>query len=128
MPAFAAWAGCATPTGSAGHAGATANLKLTFHLDRSAGADHWLDEIAAGTVTDVEQIAAREKCSLRKVNMTSRSPFSHPIWSKRPSKVACRADLELPVSAIARLSGPVSTGCSVFQVLSWPGLAFARST
>jgi len=32
-------AGCATPTGSAGHAGATANLKLTFHLDDSAGAD-----------------------------------------------------------------------------------------
>src|SRR5262249_15423432 len=32
-------AGCATPTGSAGHAGATANLKLTFHLDHSAGAD-----------------------------------------------------------------------------------------
>ena len=29
-------AGCATPTGSAGHAGATANLKLTFHLDHSA--------------------------------------------------------------------------------------------
>src|SRR5262245_25975511 len=32
-------AGCATPTGSAGHAGATANLKLRFHLDHSAGAD-----------------------------------------------------------------------------------------
>ena len=31
-------AGCATPTGSDGHAGATANLKLTFHLDHSAGA------------------------------------------------------------------------------------------
>ena len=29
---------CATPTGFAGHAGATANLKLTFHLDHSAGA------------------------------------------------------------------------------------------
>ena len=28
---------CATPTGFAGHAGATANLKLTFHLDHSAG-------------------------------------------------------------------------------------------
>jgi hypothetical protein len=27
----------AGPTGSAGHAGATANLKLTFHLDHSAG-------------------------------------------------------------------------------------------
>ena len=37
VPAFAAWAGCATPTGSAGHAGATAKLKLTFHLDHSAG-------------------------------------------------------------------------------------------
>src|SRR5437016_3723362 len=34
-------AGCATPTGSAGHAGATANLKLTFHLDHSAGADQY---------------------------------------------------------------------------------------
>src|SRR5262249_13602345 len=32
-------AGCATPTGSTGHAGATANLKLTFHLEDSAGAD-----------------------------------------------------------------------------------------
>jgi hypothetical protein len=30
-------AGCATPTGSAGHAGATANLKLTFYLAHSAG-------------------------------------------------------------------------------------------
>ena len=38
-------AGCATPTGSAGHAGATANLKLTFHLDHSVGADQsWLLE------------------------------------------------------------------------------------
>src|SRR2546430_7633024 len=34
-------AGCATPSGSAGHAGETANLKLTFHLDHSAGADHF---------------------------------------------------------------------------------------
>src|SRR5262249_59264213 len=32
-------AGCATPTGSAGHAGETNNLKLTFHVDHSAGAD-----------------------------------------------------------------------------------------
>src|SRR5262245_57194000 len=33
-------AGCAIPSGSAGHAGETANLKLTFHLDHSEGADH----------------------------------------------------------------------------------------
>src|SRR5262249_48758376 len=35
-------AGCAIPSGSAGHAGETANLKLTFHLDHSEGADHSL--------------------------------------------------------------------------------------
>src|SRR5262245_55456569 len=40
-------AGCAPPTGFAGHAGATANLKLTFHLDHSAGADQ--RTIAAGS-------------------------------------------------------------------------------
>jgi hypothetical protein len=39
-------AGCATPTGSAGHAGATANLKLTFHLDHSAGADQAVTSIS----------------------------------------------------------------------------------
>src|SRR5215831_1578537 len=33
-------AGCATSTGFAGHAGATANLNLTFHPDRSVGANH----------------------------------------------------------------------------------------
>jgi hypothetical protein len=37
-------AGCATPTGFAGHAGATANLKLTFHPDHSAGADQAKDD------------------------------------------------------------------------------------
>jgi transposase InsO family protein len=33
-------AGCATSTGFAGHAGATASLKLTFEVDHSAGANH----------------------------------------------------------------------------------------
>jgi len=32
-------AGCATSSGSAGHAGETANLKLTFHLAHSVGAN-----------------------------------------------------------------------------------------
>jgi len=31
-------AGCATPTGSVGHASATTNLKLIFHLNHSVGA------------------------------------------------------------------------------------------
>jgi site-specific DNA recombinase len=38
----------------------------------------WLDEIVAGTVTDVEQIAAREKCSIRQVHMTISLAFLAP--------------------------------------------------
>jgi hypothetical protein len=30
----------------------------------------WFDEIVSGSVTDVQQIAARQKCSVRPVNMT----------------------------------------------------------
>jgi hypothetical protein len=36
VPAFTAW----PAAGSAGHASATASLKLTFHLDHSVGANH----------------------------------------------------------------------------------------
>jgi site-specific DNA recombinase len=39
---------------------------------------HWLDEIVTGVATDVEQIAAREKCSVRKVNMTISLAFLAP--------------------------------------------------
>ena len=38
----------------------------------------WLDEIVAGTVTSVEQIAAREKCSIRQVHMTISLAFVAP--------------------------------------------------
>src|SRR5262249_15850600 len=38
----------------------------------------WLDEIAAGIITDVGQIAARENCSVRKVNMTISLAFLAP--------------------------------------------------
>jgi len=38
----------------------------------------WLDQIAAGTVLDVEQIAAREKCSVRQVNLTISLAFLAP--------------------------------------------------
>ena len=39
---------------------------------------HWLDEIVAGTVTSVEQIAAREQCSIRQVNMMISLAFLAP--------------------------------------------------
>jgi site-specific DNA recombinase len=38
----------------------------------------WLEENVAGTVTSVEQIAAREKCSIRQVNMTISLAFLAP--------------------------------------------------
>jgi hypothetical protein len=38
----------------------------------------WLDEVVAGTVTSVEQIAARDKCSIRQVNMTISLAFLAP--------------------------------------------------
>ena len=38
----------------------------------------WLDEIASGSVTDVAQIAARQTCSVRQVNMTISLAFLAP--------------------------------------------------
>ena len=42
----------------------------------------WLEEIIAGTVTGVEQIAARDKCSIRQVNMTISLAFLAPVLVK----------------------------------------------
>jgi site-specific DNA recombinase len=47
---------------------------------------HWLDEIVAGTVTSVEQIAARDKCSIRQVNMTISLAFLAPDLVKAAVK------------------------------------------
>ena len=38
----------------------------------------WLDEIVSGAVTDVQQIATRQKCSVRQVNMTISLAFLAP--------------------------------------------------
>ena len=38
----------------------------------------WLDEIISGSVTDAEQIASRERCSVRRVNMTISLAFLAP--------------------------------------------------
>ncbi len=42
----------------------------------------WLDEIVTGSVADVEEIAAREKCSVRQVNMTISLAFLSPTLVK----------------------------------------------
>ena len=38
----------------------------------------WLDEIVSGSVTDIQQIATRQKCSTRQVNMTLSLAFLAP--------------------------------------------------
>jgi site-specific DNA recombinase len=47
-----------------------------------ASGRHWLDEIVTGTVADVEQIATREKYSVRQVNMTISLAFLSPTLVK----------------------------------------------
>jgi site-specific DNA recombinase len=38
----------------------------------------WLDEIISGSVTNIEQLATRQKCSVRQVNMTISLAFLAP--------------------------------------------------
>jgi site-specific DNA recombinase len=38
----------------------------------------WLDDIVSGSVTNIEQIATRQKCSVRQVNMTISLAFLAP--------------------------------------------------
>jgi hypothetical protein len=39
---------------------------------------HWLEELSVGTVTNPDQIAARENCTTRQVNMTISLAFLAP--------------------------------------------------
>jgi len=68
-----------TASQSDGVFGSDTRAKLIASIARGR---RWLDEIVAGTVTDVEQIAAREKCSVRKVNMTISLAFLAPALAK----------------------------------------------
>jgi site-specific DNA recombinase len=49
--------------------------RLVSAIARGRG---WLDEVVSGSVTDVQQIAARQKCSVRQVNMTISLAFLAP--------------------------------------------------
>src|SRR5438105_370476 len=51
--------GCATPTSSAGHSSAIANLKLAFHLGHSATADQSETAPESGAFFNYERIGAK---------------------------------------------------------------------
>jgi DNA invertase Pin-like site-specific DNA recombinase len=63
---------------------------------------HWLDELIAGTVANVEQIAARDKCSIRQVNRTITLAFIAPtlvqaaVDGRLPRGVGVSAVRDLP--------------------------------
>jgi hypothetical protein len=82
------------------------------HVTSIASGRRWLDEILTGNVADVEQIAAREKCSVRQVNMTISLAFLSPTLVK------AAIDGRLPRASASlacvmhRLNGHASTPCS----------------
>jgi site-specific DNA recombinase len=63
----------------------------------------WLDEIVSGSITDVQQIAARQKCSVRQVNMTISLAFLAPdlvraaVEGRLPRVTRAKDDLHLIV-------------------------------
>ena len=73
----------------------------------------WLDEIVAGTVKSVEQIAARDNCSIRQVNMTISLAFLAPELAQAVVEDDCLAASASLVYAMLLPSGPASTRCSV---------------
>jgi site-specific DNA recombinase len=72
----------------------------------------WLDEIVSGSVTDVQHIAARQKCSVRQVNMTISLAFL------APNLVKAAVEGRLPRGiGIERLRDPPTDWSRQFEAL-----------
>src|SRR5258705_936457 len=72
----------------------------------------WLDEIVSGSVTGVEQIATRQKCSVRQVNMTISLAFL------APDLVKAAAEGRLPRGiGVERLRDPPTEWSRQFEAL-----------
>src|SRR5258706_2753465 len=72
----------------------------------------WLDEIVSGSVTDVQQIASRQKCSVRQVNITISLAFL------APDLVRARVEGRLPRGiAVERLRDAPAAWSRHFQGL-----------
>ena len=72
----------------------------------------WLDELVAEERATTDSIARRERCSVRKVNMTISLAFLAPISLRPPSTGGSRMGWELPASPTCQPNGPASTRCS----------------
>ena len=76
---------------------------------------HWLDELIGGTVTNVEQIAAREKCSIRQVNRTITLAFIAPTLVQATAEGRLPRGIGVATVRISPLNGPANT-----RDLAWP--------
>ena len=72
----------------------------------------WLDELVAGSVTEAEQIAAREGCSIRQVNLTISLAFLAPALVK----AAVEGRLPRGIN-IERLRDPPAEWAKQFEAL-----------
>jgi hypothetical protein len=83
----------------------------------------WLDELARGDVSDIETIAARERCGVRKVNMTVSLAFLAPDLVK----AAIEGRLQAVPAAFVTMSCPNwSSFISVQMSLRHRGAMFAE--
>jgi site-specific DNA recombinase len=72
----------------------------------------WLDEIVSGSVTDVQQITTRQKCSVRQVNMTISLAFL------APDLVRAAVEGRLPRGiGVERLRDAPAEWCRQFEAL-----------
>ncbi len=92
-------------------------------LKSIARARAWLDEIVAGTTT-VEQIAVRQKCSVRHVNMTTSLAFIAPDLVK----AAIEGRLPRGVGIAALRDAPAEWSLQFRRLGLAPGLILTRMT
>ena len=99
---------------------------------RHARGRRWLDEIVSGSVTSVDEIALRERCSLRHVNMTISLAFLAPklvraaVEGRLPRGVniarLCSGRMVSPVRS-ARFDATAITYARKSAVVNAPGMA-----
>lgn len=74
-------------------------------VSAAARGRRWLNEIVSGSVTDIEQIATRQKCSTRQVNMTFSLAFLAPDLVRVAVQGRCHAALGSSDFVMVRQNG-----------------------
>jgi hypothetical protein len=79
----------------------------------------WLDEIVSGSVINIEQIATRQKCSVRQVNMTISLAFLAPdlvkaaVEGRLPRRRRCTWSIDATIVRAHQHSAGAKAGITV---------------